>query len=684
MAKTIKTGRLFRTFEFDRAAVDKEGRTVPLSFSSESPVERWFGMEILDHSENSIRMGRLKKGGPVLMDHNTEDQIGVVEDASIGPDRKGRAVVRFGKSARADEIFNDVLDGIRRNVSVGYQIHSMVLEEETDKVATYRATDWEPLEISIVSVPADTTVGVGRGEGSEHEIRVTEKEKKECRMYDMATGSCSSMGGEGCACGACPMSENAMAMPTGGGGCTQMAAEQCACSGCPESSNQTSGGRSMPEKEEKKEVPVDVNKIRTEEREAERHRQREINAIAEKHPKLKDLARQFIDNGRPLDEFRQVAFEKITNAVPVPSSAAEIGLTDKEARSFSFIRAINAMASPNDQKAQEAAKFERECSDAVGKKFGKSAQGIFVPMEVQKRDLTSGTATTGGNTVATDLLAGSFIDLLRNRLITRQMGATVLTGLQGNVAIPRQSSGATAYWVAENVAPTESEPAFDQVTMSPKTVGTFTDISRKLLIQSSSDVEGLVRNDLARVMALEIDRAGINGAGTGGEPKGVLKQSSIGDVAGGTNGAAPTWANMISLWSTTAVANADFGSTGYLTNAKVVGKLMQTLKGSSTMDFIMTAFPDANGMTNLAGARCGVSNQVPSNLTKGTSSGVCSAIIFGNWADLLIGQWGALDILVDPYTGSAAGTTRVRVLQDVDIAVRHAASFTAMQDALTT
>jgi hypothetical protein len=141
---------------------------------------------------------------------------------------------------------------------------------------------------------------------------------------------------------------------------------------------------------------------------------------------------------------------------------------------------------------------------------------------------------------------------------------------------------------------------------------------------------------------------------------------------------------MIGLWTEVAVDNADSGSLGFLTNNKVIGKMMATQKVPTYgNDFVVNQFPDANGFTAMAGARCGVSNQVSSALTKGTSSGVCSAVFFGNWADLLIGQWGGLDVLVDPYTGGAAGTVRVRVLQDVDVAVRHAESFSAMLDALT-
>lgn len=137
---------------------DDDARTVELSFSSEEPVARWEGLEILDHSPGSIRTERLQNGAPLLMDHDTRDQIGVVESVKFGSDRKGRAVVRFSRNARADDIYRDVVDGIRGNVSVGYLIH----ETHKEGANSYRVTDWEPYEISIVSVPADTTVGVGR------------------------------------------------------------------------------------------------------------------------------------------------------------------------------------------------------------------------------------------------------------------------------------------------------------------------------------------------------------------------------------------------------------------------------------------------------------------------------------------------------------------------------------------
>jgi HK97 family phage major capsid protein len=193
--KKMKVNKMYRSAQFDQATIDQEARTVELSFSSEEPYERYFGWEILGHSANECRLDRLNNGGAFCMDHNSRDQVGVVEKAWIGQDRKGRALVRFGKSVRASEIFQDVIDGIRQNVSVGYDVFNMLLEKsETidggkNTIDTYRVTDWEPLEISLVAVPADTSVGVGRDKvENEHEIEITipiKEEKKKMKKCNI-------------------------------------------------------------------------------------------------------------------------------------------------------------------------------------------------------------------------------------------------------------------------------------------------------------------------------------------------------------------------------------------------------------------------------------------------------------------------------------------------------------------
>ena len=188
--KTIKPGtRVERSFAFERAAVDEDARTVELAFSSEQPYERWWGIEILDHDTKSIKLKRLKSGGPLLMDHDARDHVGVIESVRIDADRVGRAVVRFGKSQRADEVWQDVKDGIRRNVSVGYLIHDAEMETAGKKgeADTYRVKSWEPFEVSLVSVPADASVGIGRAMNEEDPvINIKEQIMNEATPVDTA------------------------------------------------------------------------------------------------------------------------------------------------------------------------------------------------------------------------------------------------------------------------------------------------------------------------------------------------------------------------------------------------------------------------------------------------------------------------------------------------------------------
>lgn len=618
--QTIEAGVLYRMA--DLGAINDEARTVELAFSSEAPVDRWFGAEILDHSKNSVVLDFLKSGrAPLLADHNPREQIGVIERAEISKDRVGRAVVRFGKGEQADAYFQDVKDGIRANISVGYRIHQMILEEEGESGTVYRVTKWEPLEISLVSIPADQSVGIGRSDEEKREIEIINHHKPtEIKTMNKEEN--------GAANAAAPAINEA----------TFRAAYQ---------------------KE---------NETRT----------NEIMALGKRHGMIEKAA-EFVAQGKSASEFSTFVLDNIGAIKPIDNARTDagIGLTDKEIKRYSLMRAINAMANPHDFRAQEAAKFEREASEAAAKRYGKTAQGFMIPAEILKRDLLVGTATAGGHTVQTDVVAGSFIDVLRNAMILSEMGVTMLTDLTGQVAIPRQTAGATAYWVAENGAPTESQQAFDQVSLTPKTVGAFTDISRKLILQSSIDVEQFVQNDLATVLALAIEDGAINGTGSSNQPTGVLNAAGIGSVAGGTNGANVTWQNIVDLESAVATANADVGKLGYLTSAKQRGRFKSITKTSPNTGFIWDG-----GASPVNGYKCGISNTVPNNLTKGTSSGVCSAILFGNFADLIVGMWGGIDVLVDPYTGGAAGTVRVRVLQDVDIAVRRAASFAAMKDAL--
>lgn len=643
----VQTDKLTRdmTFEVRAESINEDNRTVEMSFSSDEPYERWWGVEILDHKSSAVRLGRLNGSAALLMDHNIRDQVGVVEKAWI-KGKKGYAIVRFGKSARAEEIWQDVKDGIRKLVSVGYRIHELILEKEKDGQQIYRATDWEPYEISIVAVPADTSVGVGRdGKPDGYDPRTLINEEDEEMPFNR-----NNSGG-----GAAPVVVSAPAI-------------------------EHRGAESQPAPIAAAPV-VDVAAIRA----AELDRINNIRAMGERLD-CRELAETAVNSGHSIDDFIRSFNSRVPAAqgVRIAESPA-IGMTQREVEQFSFVRLFASLMDPANSGLRDSAGFELECSTAAVGRGHQMASGAThrIPFDVLAagfaRDLTVGTPTAGGNLVATELRSDSFIDVLRNAMALEQLGITTLTDLNGNLAIPRQTGGATGYWVAESGATTESQQAFDQVALTPKTVGAFTDVSRQLLLQSSLSIEALVRGDLAKIIALELDRAGLNGSGTANQPRGVLNTSGIGSVVGGTNGLAPTYDHMVDLETAVANANAAMGNMGYLTNTKVRGKLKKTQRFAGT-----NGDPVWERGNEINGYKTAVSNQVPSNLTKGTSNSVCSAIAFGNWADLMMGMWGGLDVLVNPYINSGTGTVRIEVFQSADIAVRHPESFAAMVDALTT
>ncbi len=636
-------GRMQRALQVERAAINEEARTATLAFASETPYERCWGVEILDCQTTSIRLGRLSAGANLLCDHDMRDVVGVVESVEVGADRVVRAVVRFGKSARAEEVWQDVRDGIRRNVSVGYIIHKAVLVESVEGLDTFRVNDWEPYEVSLVSVPADATVGVGRSANAGAErgmvVQLT-------AWVDTES-----------------VQDQEVAEPEDTG--SQATTETASMAGMqPNRASAASISSPIPR----------GNTTMTVETTAERNHAAEISKIAAAFPTqaLRELGLSAIQRGLTVEQFQREAIDTMASQ-PVPS--ADIGMSRSEVKRYSVVRALHALANPQDASAQRAAAFEREASDAAAAVIGRAARGLMLPTDVQKRDLVVGTPTAGGNLVQTDVLGGSFIEALRNAMVLPGMGAVMLNGLVGNIAIPKLSGSGTAYWVAENTAPTESQQTIAQVPLLPKTVGAYTDIGRRLLLQSSIDVENMVQQDLAKIVGLAIQQAAINGTG-GTQPSGILNQVSA-SVTGGANGAAPTWQNIVDLETNVAVANADVGSLAYLTNAKVRGKLKTTPKVNGYPTFIW-----GDGANPVNGYNVGVTNAVPSNGTKGTGTNLSSAI-FGNFADLVIGMWGGLDMLVDPFTGSNAGTVRVNVLQDVDVALRNLVSFATFTDIVT-
>lgn len=579
-----------------------EDRTLEFPFSSELPVERWFGSEVLSHQPDAVNLARLNDGAPVLWNHDPGAVIGVVERAWLdGEKGRGYARVRFSRNDMAQQVVADIADGILRNVSVGYTIADAVPGADGQVIAT----KWEPLEVSIVSIPADPSVGIGRS------------------MAPTATAT--------------PAAPAATPTPP---------------------------------------IPMDENKtpdlaaVRAEAAAEERTRVATIHNLTREHG-AETLAQSLIERGASVPEAQAEVLAELAKrakqpatpkasasaqAQPIAAGPVDLGLTDKEVREFSFIRAIRAQAFPNDRRAQEEAAFEREVSEALQAKTGRSAQGYLVPDQVLQRDLTINTASAAGDLVSTDYRAGSFIELLRNRMALDSLGVTMLTGLNGPVAIPRQTGAATAYWVAEKGDLTESNPTVDQVNMTAKTLGAYTEFSRRLLLQSSLDVEQMVRAELATVIALEIDRAALYGLGTTNQPQGLKNITGINTEDFGNN--APSYAEVVSMESKVNADNADLGSMAYLTNSTIFGGFKTTEKASGTAQFILEPGGTVNGYPVRR------SNQIATG-----------DVFFGVWSQLIIGMWSGVDLQVNPYALDKSGGIRVTAFQDLDIAVRHPEAF---------
>lgn len=354
---------------------------------------------------------------------------------------------------------------------------------------------------------------------------------------------------------------------------------------------------------------------------------------------------------------------------------------DRAMRDFSLIRAIAGAAGIQGIDNGR----EREISAEVARRSGRQFQGIAVPMTafnitVERRTITStGTAGTpggGGSLIMTELDGSQYIPALYAALNIRKLGARVLENLTSNVDIPRLADSAVSGWVAENSALAESDEGFDKISLRPHHAGTYTQLSRNMLQQSTPDIESLVRADLAQVLARTLDAAAI--AGTGGiQPTGILNTTGIGSAAIGANGGPITWGAVLSLIEQVELGNVMDDSRAFLGNPKIKAQAMQTLKAPAAYgsQFIMDT-PDKMG-----GYDYRQSNLVPSNGTKGTGTGL-STLIYGNWSDLILGLWSELDILVNPYADSVytSGNVAVRAMMTCDIAVRHPQSFAALTD----
>lgn len=677
--RQITFEKIFRQEEGDQGG----DLFIQMAFASEEPADRWWGIEILDMGKKSVRLERLNDGANILFNHDPDELRGthVSGSVKIGKDRVLRGQVRLEGATQAGRDTQALVEsGHLTKASIGYLIHKVLEENVNDSgekqsreikgsvfegivkrtldshgkersffyreldrscgrfsrangnPSVFRVIDWEPFENSLVTIPVDATVGVGRSFNQTAEDAINKGEA---------------------------MKENIKESPTGEAGGT---------------AKETKGGTGVvTDLEELKEKHNRKNAD-----ELEKGRIEAINNLCKTNRLDEGQRKNWINQGLSLEEVaKDIVRIYETREKENQNPVTKIGLSPNEINSFSLSRAIYACGVQNWNKAG----FELECTRAIAEKLNKAPEPnkFYVPFEVlqrpldvsamlgvddrhltpaqrlARRDLTVDTAGAGGYLVGTDNIG--FIDILRNRSVAVRMGVRVMSGLVGNITIPRQSAAATAYWLAtEATAITESQQTFVQVALSPKNVGAYTELSRQLLLQSSPGAEGIVTDDLARVLAIAGDLAVLDGQGTE-QPTGIIGTSGIGAVTGTSLG----YVGVLNFQEDVATANVMPMRGGYVTTPAVASFMMQRVK------FTNTASPLWEGNLwdgMMVGFQAMSSNQMPA-----------STMLFGDWSEAILAEWGVLEVEVNPVANFPAGIIGVRAFYSMDVGVRIPAAF---------
>lgn len=642
----VKTGIHYRQAEVTVRVAGEDGAKVyEFDFSSEAPVEgRWMwveeqeryvqGTEVLLHGKDNVDLSFIGSGrAPFLKDHNWGLQAGVIEAVTLDDERRVLKVtgLKFSRSRDGQDLQADIDDGIRKNVSVGYVIEEVIEAEppKRDSPGVYHVTKWRPYEVSSVSIPADEGVGFRqRAENAEFDTVVyrskqffNHNEKEEREME-------------------------------------------------PEKNNRAGErGEQTPAPAQTVEVKMESDHTR-------------ISLVADLNSDIftggRRIASDAIADNLSFDEFKERYLPELKKAQDEAEKRAiedatvdfSIGLSEKETNRFRFMNLVNLLANPNSREAREKAAYELEVSDAAASRSKKAPQGIMVPVDVlrgafnpfrHQRELT--VAGDGGVFKQTNVLGGSFIDFLDAQTRVVQAGATVLRDLDGSISIPRRNAEMIGGWVGESGDTPEKTPSYDSVTLTDKTYGMHVLISRQMRLQSSVDIEMLVRRDMATGMAIGIDRGALSGTGSGNQPTGVINKTGVNFVTlGGAH--TPTYDNVVDMETAITEDNelAEGGDLSWILHPTFVGVCKKTPIESGDATRIISR--DEKGLIGY-----------PRYSTRNALYNSVKRMILGNWADLLIGFWSGLDVIVDPYSSAQDGTLRLVILQDCDVALRHPESF---------
>lgn len=600
-----------------------------IAISSEFPVRRWYGTEILDHSPDSVDMSRCKMGLSFLDSHDVRQIIGMVDDCELDKkDKMLRGVVRFSRSARAQDVKRDVQDRIRKYISVGYNPMEVILDKSSETEGDfYRVTKWMPLEASSVAVPADPSVG--------HDRKAGEK--------------------------GFPVKVRSLIPVARAADSTEVShMETATAQGITDSRNAAAEIVRLG-----KVHGIDQERVATWISEG-----RSIDAVSREI--LGEISSK---SAKPLSQ-------------PPAEQREELTLSEKEQREYNLARGIMT-AVRNNEDGESANCLELEISQTLERNYtGKKHGGIYIPWSVKnvhaqmaenkRAGLDTATQYAGKELVFTE--PGAFIDFLYNRMRVKELGAQTISGLRDNVAYPKQTGKASGSWVGQNPGQDvgDSNLTLGQVPSAPHTYQSSSSYSRQLMAQAVIDIDTLVRVDLARDMALAMDFAAIAGPTGGDSPVGIMHTTGVqafvleGDVG---NGGQPDYTDITHMLEELEDVNADqLGDPGWLTTPGIKSLLKLTARLANTIALPVWADNDT-----VSGYTACSTNQVPKTGTRGNTSNN-HGLILGVFATMVIGMWGSgFELVVDPYRLKKQGMIELTTFMLADVALKYPQAFVVAQ-----
>lgn len=612
--KKIKLGNLAKSFSVEENSIDVENRRVKFALSSEEPYERYFGIEILGHNTDEVDLSRLQTGAPWLAEHDSTKQIGIIEEVSLDKDKVLRVLVRFSKNPLATEYFNDIVDGIRTKVSVGYQIMEMekVGEQRNDETGEvtdiYRVTKWMPYEGSSVSIPADNSVGIGRN-----------LEEKELTIF--------------------------------------IKSEEEDDSPADEDQEEEDKEKSAVEEEIKnvEEKIFDINNS-TSDNILNNNNKKDNNNKMNEHLKLGrlygdlDLAVKFIEEGKSVDELKDAFLaKKFSGASIVSMTSADAG-ESKERKQF------NLSAYLVEQMEGKSGEHTARAKELANGKEGKSG-GFILPrsifVEQAKKDYVVGTPANGGNLAPNTFHADPFDALWNNSVVLPSV--TIYPSGVGSSSheYPIITGKHTFQYVGENEAAATSNATVDKIKFTPKYFSGATTISRQLLKESAiRNTQSWVITQMLKAWDEYRDNILLNGDGASGHITGLSNLAGVNVITTGGTVGGLDYKKVVEMETLINFQNANKGKRVYLTNSKVEGYLKTTpqMNNSIAMPILM------NGQMN--GITTNTSNQIALN-----------TLMLVNGEHVHYMEWDGYEVFVNPYKDG--GLTKIELFAQFDMQVSH-------------